>query len=91
MADKVSNEVILEQLRHGIAEFKLTSSPVASVSTTNCHKSPATFLGDNSHGFFARIGPALGRGSSAMRKLEHYSVQKVTGDWTLSVSCAGII
>ncbi|XP_050243817.1 OVARIAN TUMOR DOMAIN-containing deubiquitinating enzyme 3 isoform X1 [Quercus robur] len=82
MADiKLSNEVILEQLKHGIAKFELVSSPVPSISTLNSQTcSTATFLGDNSHRFFARIAPSQGRGSPAMKKIERYSVQKVTGD-----------
>ncbi|KAK4582562.1 hypothetical protein RGQ29_025672 [Quercus rubra] len=82
MADiKLSNEVILEQLKHGTAKFELVSSPVPSISTLNSQTcSTATFLGDNSHRFFARIAPSQSRGSPAMRKIERYSVQKVTGD-----------
>uniref|UniRef100_A0A2N9FAB5 Ubiquitin thioesterase OTU n=1 Tax=Fagus sylvatica TaxID=28930 RepID=A0A2N9FAB5_FAGSY len=82
MADiKLSNEVILDQLKHGVAKFELVSCPVPSISILNSQTCPtATFLGDNSHRFFARIAPSQGRGSPAMRKIEHYSVQKVTGD-----------
>ncbi|XP_062165875.1 OVARIAN TUMOR DOMAIN-containing deubiquitinating enzyme 3 isoform X2 [Alnus glutinosa] len=73
-------EVILEQLKHGTAKFELVSVPVPSISTPNSRTCTTAFLGDNSHRFFARIGPSLGGGSPAMRKLERYSVQKVTGD-----------
>ena len=53
------SEVILEQLKHGTAKFELVSSPVPSISTLNSQTcSTATFLGDNSHRFFARIAPS---------------------------------
>ncbi|EOY07307.1 Cysteine proteinases superfamily protein isoform 2 [Theobroma cacao] len=81
MADKVFNENILEQIRHGIAQFELVSSPVSSVSTPSVsHSLSAAFLGDSSSRFFARIGPSLGSGSPATKKVEHFSVHKVTGD-----------
>ncbi|XVE97022.1 hypothetical protein REPUB_Repub02eG0274700 [Reevesia pubescens] len=82
MADKLFNENILEQIRHGIAKFELVSSPVSSVSTPSVSRTlPTAFLGDNgSNGFFARIGPSLGRGSSETKKVEYFSVHKVTGD-----------
>ncbi|KAJ8899711.1 hypothetical protein K2173_019410 [Erythroxylum novogranatense] len=69
MAENALNENALEQLRLGLARFELVSSPVPSVSP---------FFASNSHRFFARIGPSIA--SPAMKKLEHYSVQKVTGD-----------
>ncbi|XP_048320604.2 OVARIAN TUMOR DOMAIN-containing deubiquitinating enzyme 3 isoform X1 [Ziziphus jujuba] len=84
MASKPSNEVILEQLKNGIAVFELSSTPVRSISTTSNSNSLAfltPFIEDCGHRFFARIGQSLGeRGSPAIRKIERYSVQKVTGD-----------
>ncbi|KAG0479203.1 hypothetical protein HPP92_013922 [Vanilla planifolia] len=59
-----SNEVLLQHLRDGSAEFQIIDRPVPSVSA--------------GLGFFARIGPSLI--SPAMKKVEHYLVQKVTGD-----------
>ncbi|XP_052174158.1 OVARIAN TUMOR DOMAIN-containing deubiquitinating enzyme 3 [Diospyros lotus] len=82
MANKHSNETVLEQLKHGLAEFELVSSPVASVSTRKIRtlSTSTLLLCDNAHRFFARIGPSLDGASPAMKKVEHYSVQKVTGD-----------
>ncbi|XP_062004204.1 OVARIAN TUMOR DOMAIN-containing deubiquitinating enzyme 3 isoform X3 [Rosa rugosa] len=80
MAHKLSNEAVLDQLKNGVAQFELVSSPLLSISTSNTQANATPFLGDYSHRFFARIGPPLGRGSSAMRKVERYSVQRVTGD-----------
>ncbi|KAL6278061.1 hypothetical protein ACE6H2_021662 [Prunus campanulata] len=80
MADKRSNETVLEQLKNGIAQFELVSSPVLSISSSNSQANPTALFGDYSHRFFARIGPSLGRGSSATKKVERYSVQKVAGD-----------
>ncbi|XVE76502.1 hypothetical protein DITRI_Ditri12bG0178600 [Diplodiscus trichospermus] len=81
MADKRFNGNILEQIRHGIAKFELVSSPVSSISTPSLSCSLSTaILGDNSNRFFARIGPSLGGGSPATKKVEHFSVYKVTGD-----------
>ncbi|KAJ6798654.1 OTU domain-containing protein [Iris pallida] len=59
-----SNESILQQLRDGTATFELINSP-----STNLR-------------FFAKIGssPSLGGSSPAMKKVQRYSVQKVTGD-----------
>ncbi|KAI3447751.1 hypothetical protein Pfo_004416 [Paulownia fortunei] len=81
MAGNSSNEAILLQLRHGIANFEIASSPVPSVSS-NCPRSPPPFasLANATPRFFARIGPSAGAGSPAMKKVERYSVQKVTGD-----------
>ncbi|KAM2468114.1 hypothetical protein FF1_009827 [Malus domestica] len=73
-------ESVLEQLRNGTARFELASSPVLSISTSNSPSHQTAAFGDHSHRFFARIGPPLGRGSSAMKKVERFSVQKVTGD-----------
>ncbi|KAM2954612.1 hypothetical protein FF1_032868 [Malus domestica] len=73
-------ESILEQLRNGTARFELAASPVLSISASNSPVNPTASFGDYSHRFFARIGPPLGRGSSAMKKVERLSVQKVTGD-----------
>lgn len=81
MAHNPSNEAILERLKHGIADFQIASSPVPLVSR-HCSQNapPAVFLTSITHKFFARIGPSLGQGSPAMKKLERYSVQKITGD-----------
>ncbi|PNS99013.1 hypothetical protein POPTR_016G110400v4 [Populus trichocarpa] len=78
MAEKSTNEHILEQLKHGFAHFELVSSPLPSISTSKPHSFPPPFFSANTHRFFARIGPSLG--SHSMKKVEHYSVQKVTGD-----------
>ncbi|XP_058000114.1 OVARIAN TUMOR DOMAIN-containing deubiquitinating enzyme 3 isoform X2 [Hevea brasiliensis] len=80
MAEKLGNESILEQLKHGIAQFELVSSPVPSISTSKTYSCPVPLFSDNHHRFFARIGPSLGKGSPASKNVEHYSVQKVTGD-----------
>ncbi|KAL0344489.1 UNVERIFIED_CONTAM: OVARIAN TUMOR DOMAIN-containing deubiquitinating enzyme 3 [Sesamum radiatum] len=76
-----SNEAILQQLRHGIANFEIASSPVPSVSS-QCFRGPLPLAPSASvtPRFFARIGPSLGASSPAMKKVERYSVQKVTGD-----------
>ncbi|KAL1804670.1 OVARIAN TUMOR DOMAIN-containing deubiquitinating enzyme 3 isoform X2 [Daucus carota subsp. sativus] len=80
MVGNSSKETILEQLRHGFAKFELVSSPVPSVSSyspvlnrTMSHSNYKNNL------FFARIG-GDGGGSPAMKKVERYSVKKVTGD-----------
>ncbi|KAL5740459.1 hypothetical protein ACOSQ2_029639 [Xanthoceras sorbifolium] len=81
MADKLLNEKVLEQLRQGIAKFEFVSSPVASISNPNPQTLPASFRRENTNLFFARIGTPLGGGGSpATKKVERYSVQKVTGD-----------
>ncbi|KAI8014758.1 hypothetical protein ACSBR2_003242 [Camellia fascicularis] len=84
MAGKLSNETLLQQLKHGLAEFELVSSPVLSISSHKPNSplrlSPNSLLSDNTHRFFARIGSSLGGASPAMKKLERYAVQKVTGD-----------
>ncbi|XAR68859.1 hypothetical protein NMG60_11000259 [Bertholletia excelsa] len=82
MAAKLSNEALLEQLKHGLAEFELVSSPVLSISSHKLHGASTTpsFIGENTHRFFARIGQSLGGSSPAMKKVERYSVRKVTGD-----------
>ncbi|KAA3464852.1 OTU domain-containing protein [Gossypium australe] len=68
MANKLCNETILEQLRHGTAKFELVSSPVSSISIPSLsHSLSTTFPADNS-------------GSAATKKVEQYSVHKVTGD-----------
>ncbi|KAK4432312.1 OVARIAN TUMOR DOMAIN-containing deubiquitinating enzyme 3 [Sesamum alatum] len=76
-----SNEAILQQLRHGTANFEIASSPVPSVSS-QCLRRPLPLApsANVTPRFFARIGPSLGAGSPAMKKVERYSVQKVTGD-----------
>ncbi|KAK3031368.1 hypothetical protein RJ639_036076 [Escallonia herrerae] len=80
MARKPCNETILEQLRHGRAKFELVSAPVTSISSHNTQRSPTAFLSENTHLFFARIGSSFGGGSAALKNMERYSVQKVTGD-----------
>ncbi|KAM7463994.1 hypothetical protein LguiA_032115 [Lonicera macranthoides] len=84
MANGPCNETLLEQLRNGVARFELVSTPVPSISSQTLHMPPfsssTSFLTDNTHRFFARIGPSLGGVSPAMKKMERYSVQKVTGD-----------
>ncbi|XP_042461907.1 OVARIAN TUMOR DOMAIN-containing deubiquitinating enzyme 3-like isoform X3 [Zingiber officinale] len=62
-----SNEVLLEQLRNGTAQFELLPTPVP-LSAPDVR-------------FFARIGSSLGGGvSPATKKVERYAVHKVTGD-----------
>ncbi|KAJ3700680.1 hypothetical protein LUZ61_004385 [Rhynchospora tenuis] len=63
-----SNGAILKQLRDGTAEFQLLQPPISPFSTAI----PV----------FARISTSLSSGgiSAAMKKVEHYSVHKVTGD-----------
>lgn len=85
MAAMPSNEMVLDELRHGFAQFELVTSPVASVSASSYRShqrgNPFTvFPGATGHQFFARIGPSLGGGSPALKKVERYSVQKITGD-----------
>uniref|UniRef100_A0A2P2KP02 Ubiquitin thioesterase OTU n=1 Tax=Rhizophora mucronata TaxID=61149 RepID=A0A2P2KP02_RHIMU len=74
MTEHSSNNSILEQLQRGIAQFEIVSSPVRSISTP-CQ---VPFLAGNSHRFYARIGSP--QGSPAMKKIEHFSVRKITGD-----------
>ncbi|CAL1378878.1 unnamed protein product [Linum trigynum] len=81
MAEKPTNETILQLLKHGAAHFELVPSPVPSISATPLQMRSVPFFANNSHRFFARIGPALDRGPpETKKKLEQYSVQKVTGD-----------
>ncbi|OAY82835.1 OTU domain-containing protein [Ananas comosus] len=63
---KPSNEVLLQQLKDGTAKFELLHLPNSPTS--------------DGLQLFARISSSLGRMSPAMKKMEHYSVQKVTGD-----------
>ncbi|KAK4801787.1 hypothetical protein SAY86_022274 [Trapa natans] len=78
MAKQPLNESILQQLKDGTAHFELLPSPAASTSRFEW---PLLFSGSsNSHRFFARIGSSVGAKSPAMKKIEHYSVQKITGD-----------
>ncbi|XP_020276020.1 OTU domain-containing protein At3g57810 [Asparagus officinalis] len=63
-----SNDFILQQLRDGTAEFELCNPEISPSPTPKSLR------------FFARIGPSLGGVSPAMKKVEHYSVQKVAGD-----------
>ncbi|CAI0424413.1 unnamed protein product [Linum tenue] len=81
MAEKPTNETILQLLKHGAAHFELVPSPVPSISATPPQMRSVPFFANNSHRFFARIGPALDRAPpETKKKLEQYSVQKVTGD-----------
>ncbi|KAF8042260.1 hypothetical protein BT93_A0780 [Corymbia citriodora subsp. variegata] len=86
MAKMPLNESILEQLRDGTARFELLSSPAPSVSPPGrlLPASPLELAGrGGGRLFFARIASSVGRGSppaSAKKKVEHCSVQKVTGD-----------
>lgn len=80
MAAKPSNRVILEQLRNGVAEFELVSSPVTSISTNVSRNAiQSIFTTENAHRFFARIGPTM-QVSPALSKVESFRVHKVTGD-----------
>ncbi|KAL6528657.1 OVARIAN TUMOR DOMAIN-containing deubiquitinating enzyme 3 [Orobanche minor] len=81
MAGGSSNEAILQQLRQGTANFELTSSPVASISS-HCPRIPPPFasLANATSRFFARVERSEYAGSPAMKKVERFSVQKVTGD-----------
>ncbi|KAI3833124.1 hypothetical protein MKX03_019065 [Papaver bracteatum] len=90
---KDSNESsILQQLKDGTAKFELVNSPVSPVSTQS-FSSP--FRREKcSTLFFAKIGSFFGGGgggaaggdtggggmSPAMKKVERFSVRKVTGD-----------
>ncbi|KAM7255957.1 hypothetical protein ACFE04_011698 [Oxalis oulophora] len=68
---------LIEQLRNGSAKFEVVSSPVASIVPR------ATSINNNtSFPLFARIGfgAPLGNRSPALKKVERYSVQRVTGD-----------
>ncbi|CAN0879816.1 OVARIAN TUMOR DOMAIN-containing deubiquitinating enzyme 3 [Linum grandiflorum] len=82
MAETFTNENnLLQQLKHGAAHFELVSSPLPSISASPPQtRSFPVFSAGNTHRFFARIGPPPGKGSPAAKKLEQYSVQKVTGD-----------
>ncbi|XP_061336646.1 OVARIAN TUMOR DOMAIN-containing deubiquitinating enzyme 3 [Gastrolobium bilobum] len=80
MANKLSNEDILQQLRNGTAKFELVSSPVPSVVALPNRNTSLFGIGNCSTLFFARIGSSFGGQSPAMKKLERFSVQKVTGD-----------
>ncbi|KAL8504852.1 hypothetical protein ACS0TY_016149 [Phlomoides rotata] len=81
MASSYTNEAILQQLKDGTASFEITSSSVPSVSG-HCRRSPPPFasLANVLPSFFARIGRPVDGGSPATKKVERYSVQKVTGD-----------
>ncbi|CAN1180878.1 Fasciclin-like arabinogalactan protein 2, partial [Linum perenne] len=60
---------------------ELVSSPLPSISASPLQASSFPFFSaDNSQRFFARIGPPPAKGIPATKKLEQYSVQKVTGD-----------
>ncbi|KAK7382577.1 hypothetical protein VNO80_01487 [Phaseolus coccineus] len=74
------NEDILEQLRSGTAKFELVSSPVPSVAAPPNYNTSLFGIGNRSTLFFARIGSSSSGHSPAMKKLERFSIQKVTGD-----------
>ncbi|XP_050901000.1 OVARIAN TUMOR DOMAIN-containing deubiquitinating enzyme 3 isoform X2 [Lathyrus oleraceus] len=82
MAQKLLNEEnnILKQLRDGTAKFEIVSSPVPSVVSPFNPNSSFFGAGSSSTLFFARIGSSIGRQSAAVKKLERFSVHKVTGD-----------
>ncbi|KAK7286881.1 hypothetical protein RJT34_22206 [Clitoria ternatea] len=80
MARKLFNGDIVEQLRNGTAKFELVSSPVPSVAAPPTTNTSLFAIGNRSTLFFARIGSSFGGQSPAMKKLERFSVQKVTGD-----------
>ncbi|KAL6519453.1 hypothetical protein OROGR_018773 [Orobanche gracilis] len=83
MAGGSSNESILQQLRQGTANFELTSSPVASITRhCPCPRIPPHFasLANATSRFFARVERSEYAGSPTMKKVERFSVQKVTGD-----------
>ncbi|PKA46082.1 OTU domain-containing protein [Apostasia shenzhenica] len=65
-AGRPSNEVLLQQLRDGTAEFELIRPPVS--------RTPSGL------GFFARITSSFNEISPAMTKVERHAIQKVTGD-----------
>ncbi|XP_004514942.1 OVARIAN TUMOR DOMAIN-containing deubiquitinating enzyme 3 [Cicer arietinum] len=71
---------ILKQLRDGTAKFEIVSSPVTSVVSRFNWNARLFGIGNCSSLFFARIGSSIGGQSPAMKKLERFSVQKVTGD-----------
>ncbi|KAJ0849566.1 putative OTU domain, papain-like cysteine peptidase superfamily, ubiquitin thioesterase OTU1 [Helianthus annuus] len=77
MAAKRSNGAILEDLRTGLAEFELVSSPVTTIATRSSVQS--VFVTDLTHRFFARIGQQL-EVSPALSKVESFRVHRVTGD-----------
>ncbi|KAI4303797.1 hypothetical protein MLD38_039390 [Melastoma candidum] len=77
MADKPrKDESILQQLKDGTARFEIVSSPVRVVPSSAF---PRLLFGDAGLPF-ARIASTIGRGSPASKKVEQYSVQRVTGD-----------
>ncbi|XP_071720135.1 OVARIAN TUMOR DOMAIN-containing deubiquitinating enzyme 3 isoform X2 [Rutidosis leptorrhynchoides] len=76
MAAETSND-----LRNGVANFQIVSSPVTSIATNNHvfqnnYSVPSVCA---THRFFARIGPEL-QISPALSKVETFKVHKVTGD-----------
>ncbi|XP_058109294.1 OVARIAN TUMOR DOMAIN-containing deubiquitinating enzyme 3 isoform X2 [Magnolia sinica] len=77
---KPLNELLLEQLKDGSAKFELVSSPTCPIPTSKFQIPSPPFFSNGRHQFFARIGSSLGGISPAMKKVEHFSVQKVTGD-----------
>ncbi|MED6167345.1 OVARIAN TUMOR DOMAIN-containing deubiquitinating enzyme 3 [Stylosanthes scabra] len=86
MASNLRNHDILEQLRNGSAKFELVSSPLPSLAALPNSNNITTLFGIGNRStststlFFARIASSFGGQSPAMKKLERFSVQKVTGD-----------
>ncbi|XP_077222751.1 cysteine proteinases superfamily protein isoform X2 [Tasmannia lanceolata] len=72
---KPLNEILLQQLKDGTAKFEFVSSPVSPILATSFSREHR-----GNHRFFSRIGQSLGEISPAMKKVERYSVRKVTGD-----------
>ncbi|CAJ2656052.1 OTU domain-containing protein at3g57810-like protein [Trifolium pratense] len=70
---------ILKQLKDGTAKFEIVSSPVPSLVPRFNRNSSFSGAANRSTLFFARIGSSS-HGGQAMKKLERFSVQKVTGD-----------
>ncbi|KAK2378853.1 hypothetical protein P8452_35460 [Trifolium repens] len=70
---------ILKQLKDGTAKFEIVSSLVPSIVPRFNRNTSLSGAGSCSTLFFARIGSSS-PGGQAMKKLERFSVQKVTGD-----------
>ncbi|XP_073281679.1 OVARIAN TUMOR DOMAIN-containing deubiquitinating enzyme 3-like [Primulina huaijiensis] len=81
MAESSSNDDILQQLKLGIIDFEISSSPVPSVSTHFPRSSrPFGPFTDAKPRLFARIGNLAGSCSPPLKKVERYSVRRVAGD-----------
>ncbi|MQL92908.1 hypothetical protein Taro_025542 [Colocasia esculenta] len=68
MDGRPSNDALLRELREGTAHFELLQPPAPF---------PLASASSSRSLFFARIGSPM---SPAMKKLEHYTVERVTGD-----------